>query len=119
MRRCSARLHSGCLSIAVLAALLGAAGCVDGYPEDEDAGLGEEAAAVTTSEGFEGASKAAYAAADVTLGAGVWNMNAALIGTLTTDVKTGSAAGRIRNTGRITMRFDRANAGTATPQHRH
>ena len=117
MRRCSARLHSGSLSIAVIAALLGAAGCVDGYPEDDDAGLGEDAAAVTTSEGFEGASKPAYAAADVTLGSGVWNMNDALIGNLATDVKTGTAAGRIRNTGRITMRFDRASAGTVTIHH--
>src|SRR6266516_2145323 len=108
MRRCSARLHSACLSIAVLAAVLGAAGCVEGYPEDDGADLGEQAAAVTTSEGFESGSKSAYAAADVTLGTGVWNMNDALIGNLTTDVKTGTAAGRMRNSGRITMRFDRA-----------
>src|SRR5262245_60368506 len=86
MRRCSARFHSGCLSIAVLAALLGT-GCVEGYPEDDGADLGEQAAAVTTSEGFESGTKTAYAAADVTLGSGVWNMNDALIGTLSTDVK--------------------------------
>jgi endonuclease G len=117
MRRSAARLHSGCLSIAVVASLLGAAGCVEGYPDDEDAELGEDAAAVTTAEGFEGATKTAYAAADVTLGSGVWNMNDALIGTLATDVKTGAAAGRIRNSGRITMRFDRASAGTVTVHH--
>jgi endonuclease G, mitochondrial len=117
MRRCPARVHTGCLPIAVIAAWLGAAGCVDGYPENDGADLGEDAAEVTTAEGFEAGSKPAYAAADVTLGTGVWNMNDALIGNLTTDVKTGAASGRIRNTGRITMRFDRASAGTVTIHH--
>src|ERR1043165_170703 len=114
MRRTPARLHSGCLSIAVVVSLLCAAACVEGYPEGDDAELGEEAAAVTTTEGFESGTKTAYAAADVTLGPGVWNMNDALIGTLSTDVKTGAAAGRMRNSGRITMKFDRAGAGTVT-----
>jgi endonuclease G len=115
MRRCLFRAHSGFLSIAVMVSL-GAAGCVEGYPED-DPELGEDTAEVTTTEGFEGGTKTAYAAADVALGTGTWNMSDALIGTLSTDVKTGAQSGRIRNSGRITMRFDRASAGTVTIHH--
>lgn len=117
MRRCLSRAHSGFLSIAVIVSL-GAAGCVEGYPDEDDPELyGEDTAAVTTSEGFESGSKTAYAAANVTLGSGSWNMTDALIGTLSTDVKTGAQSGRIRNSGRITMRFDRAGAGTVTIHH--
>src|SRR5882757_3220410 len=101
------RYHARYLSVAVLASLLGAAGCVDGFPDDDGLATDEAVAAVTTSEGFEAGTKTAYAAADVTLGSGTWNLNDALIGTLSTDVKTGSQSGRMRNSGRITMRFDR------------
>jgi endonuclease G len=111
------RAHIKYLHIAALASWLGAAGCV-GLPEDGDPDTGEDIAAVTTTEGFETATKTAYAAADVALGSGTWNLNDALIGTLSTDVKTGAQAGRIRNSGRITMRFDRtAGAGTVTLHH--
>jgi endonuclease G len=120
MRRCPSRAHSGFLAIAVVMSL-GAAGCVEGYPDQDDPELGpelgEEAAAVTTSEGFESGTKTAYAAGDVTLGSGTWNMTDALIGNLSTDVKTGAQSGRIRNSGRITMRFDRSGAGTVTIRH--
>src|ERR1043166_2637594 len=104
------------LSIALLAPLLAAAGCVD-MPGDEPT-TDEAVEAVTTSEGFETGTKTAYAAADVTLGSGTWNLSDALIGTLSSDVKTGSQSGRIRNSGRITMRFDRTTgAGTVTLHH--
>jgi endonuclease G len=107
------------LPFAQLAALAGAAGCVDGAPEDDDALATDEAvAAVTTSEGFESATKTAYAAASVSLGSGTWNMDDALIGTLATDVKTGAQSGRMRNSGHITMLFDRTTgAGTVTVHH--
>jgi endonuclease G len=103
----------------MLAALAGAAGCVDGAPEDDDALATEEAvAAVTTSEGFEAGTKTAYAAASVSLGSGTWNMDDALIGTLASDVKTGAQSGRMRNSGHITMLFDRTTgAGTVTVHH--
>jgi endonuclease G, mitochondrial len=111
------RCHIKCLHIAVLASWLGAAGCV-GLPDDGGPETGEEIAAVTTTEGFEAATKTAYAAADVALGSGTWNLNDALIGTLSTDVKTGAQAARIRNSGHITMRFDRTTgAGTVTIHH--
>jgi endonuclease G len=57
-------------------------------------------------EGFETGSKTAYAAADVTLGTGVWNMDDALIGTSTSDIKNGIASTRVRNSGKITMKFN-------------
>src|SRR5512140_3611828 len=96
-----------------------AAGCLDGLPpEDADPGTGAAVSALTLSEGFETGSKTSFAAADVTLGSGVWNLSDALIGTLSTDVKTGTKSARIRNSGKITMRFDRAaGAGTVTIHH--
>ena len=69
-------------------------------------------------EGFETGSKTAYAAADVTLGTGVWNMNDALIGTSTSDIKNGTASARVRNSGTITMTFNiTTGASTVTIKH--
>lgn len=73
--------------------------------------------AVSLTQGFEvGATspKTAYdvsptgsASGDnVTLSGSSWNMYDALIGNLAGDLKAGSWAGRIRNTGKITMLFD-------------
>ena len=73
---------------------------------------------VTFTEGFEAGSKTSYAAADVTLATGTWNLNDALIGTSSSDVKTGSKAVRMRNSGHITMGFDRTTgAGTVAIHH--
>jgi endonuclease G, mitochondrial len=120
MRRSPSRVRSRYLAV-VVASLLGVAGCIDGYPDDDldidDPDLGEDVSEVTTIEGFETGTKTAYAAANVTLGSGVWNMTDALLGTLSTDVKLGAQSGRIRNSGRISMRFDRAGAGTVTIRH--
>jgi endonuclease G len=111
------RYHARVFCIAALASSLGTAGCV-GLPDDGDPATDEVVEAVTTNEGFETGTKTAYAAADVTLGSGVWNLSDALIGTLSTDVKSGAQSGRIRNSGRITMRFDRTTgAGTVTIHH--
>jgi endonuclease G len=102
-------------AIALLLSLT-AAGCAVSMPGDDDTGI--EVGAVTTLEGFETGVKGAYAAADVTLGSGVWNLDDALIGNLSTDVKTGTQSGRIRNSGKITMKFDRSTgAGTVTIHH--
>src|ERR1035437_3859566 len=56
-------------------------------------------ATATLTEGFENASKTAYAAASVNLSTGSWNFDDALIGTSSTDRKNGSNSVRIRNTG--------------------
>ena len=66
-------------------------------------------------EGFETGSKTAYVAADVTLGTGVWNMDDALIGTSTSDIKNGTASARVRNSGKITMKFNLTNGSSTMP----
>ncbi|HYQ43209.1 MAG TPA: DNA/RNA non-specific endonuclease [Polyangiaceae bacterium] len=89
-----------------------ASGCaVQAYSED---GAASSEQALTTTEGFESGSKTAYAAGNVTLSSGSWNMNDALIGNLSTDVKVGSAAARVRNSGTVSMNFDRTGAGIVT-----
>ena len=109
------RHHSRYLWIAVSIVLL-APGCVE--PPGDEPATDEVVAAVTTSEGFEAGTKTAYAAANVALGSGTWNLNDALIGTLSTDVKTGAQSARIRNSGHVTMLFDRTTgAGTVTVHH--
>ena len=74
-------------------------------------------AAVSLTEDFESGTKAAYAAANVTLGSGSWYFDDALIGNLSTDAKTGLASARIRNTGSITMNFNATGANTITISH--
>jgi hypothetical protein len=78
----------------------------------------EMRAGVVTTETFETGTKASYAAANVTLGTGVWNLNDALIGNTTADVKAGTQSARVRNSGKLTMQFNRTTgAGTVTVQH--
>jgi endonuclease G len=57
-------------------------------------------------ETFESGSKGAYAAANVVLSTGTWNLDDALIGTSASDRKNGSKAVRMQNTGKITMQFN-------------
>lgn len=69
-------------------------------------------------EGFESNAKGSYAAADVTLPSGVWNLNDAVIGNLANDKKNGSWSVRVRNTGIVSMQFDFATgAKTVTVLH--
>jgi endonuclease G len=60
-------------------------------------------------ETFETGSKAAYAAADITLSTGTWNLNDALIGSTTSDRKNGSKSVRVENSGIVSQQFDMAN----------
>src|SRR5262245_26914309 len=66
----------------VLATLFGAGCLASATPggNDGDDGTVETTPAAPLTEGFESAVKTAYAAADVTLTSGVWNMSDALIG---------------------------------------
>jgi endonuclease G, mitochondrial len=89
-----------------------ASGCAVQAFSDADTALVEQA--LTTTEGFESGTKTAYAAGNVTLSSGSWNMSDALIGNLSTDVKVGSAAARVRNSGTVTMNFNRTGAGVVT-----
>jgi endonuclease G len=110
--------RSRLFSIVLISFLAGAAGCLGAAPGDDPEDTGEAVSAVTTTEGFEAGTKAAYAAAAVTLGSGSWNLDDALIGNTTSDVLTGTKSARIRNAGTVTMLFDRtAGAGTVTLHH--
>jgi endonuclease G, mitochondrial len=64
-------------------------------------------------ETFESGSKGAYAAADVVLTTGTWNLSDALIGTSTSDAKNGAKSVRIQNSGKVTMKFDVTNGATS------
>jgi endonuclease G len=107
------------VSALVSVSVLAGAGCATSAPgDDPDAGDPEVGTAPTLSEGFEAGIKTAYAADDVALTTGTWNLNDALIGNSATDVKTGTRSARIRNNGHVTMKFDRTSgAGTVTIHH--
>ncbi len=92
---------------------------VDNAPAATDrSGIRPQAALVTRTENFETGTKTAYAAADVTLGTGIWNLNDALLGNTTTDRKNGTQSARVRNTGKLTMKFDlTSGASTVTILH--
>jgi endonuclease G, mitochondrial len=109
-------------SFAVLALCLSAvlAGCMQDAgtdPAGDDTTIDPDAA-LTTSETFEAGTKTSYVAGNVTLSSGVWTLSDALIGTSTSDVKAGARSARARNSGTISMTFDRATgAGTVTIRH--
>src|SRR4051812_33268070 len=56
-------------------------------------------------ENFETGAKATYTEADLALATGTWNFNDALLGNLSTDVKNGAQSARLRNSGKLTMKF--------------
>jgi hypothetical protein len=69
-------------------------------------------------EDMELGTKTSYATANITLSTGNWTFNDALIGTSTSDKKTGAKSARIRNSGKLTLLTDKANgAGTITVKH--
>lgn len=67
------------------------------------------AAAATLNEGFETGSKTSYAVASVTLGSGSWSLDEALIGNSSSDRRNGVASARVRETGKITMNFNKTS----------
>lgn len=72
----------------------------------------------TLTENFETGSKTSYAAANVTLGSGVWNLSNALLGTSTSDRKVGTKSARITSTGTMTMQYNKSGgAGTVSVKH--
>ena len=71
-----------------------------------------------TVEDMETGTKGSYTAGNVTLKTGSWNFSDALLGNLTGDIKNGTQAARIRNSGKLTMLFDLANGvSTVTLLH--
>ena len=87
-----------------------------GPNKDEVNGAAKISATLT--ETFESGTKTAYTTADATLSTGVWNLNDALIGTSTSDRKAGTKSARVVNSGKLTMKFDKAGgAGTVSISH--
>ncbi len=73
---------------------------------------------ISSAENFETGTKSSYAAADVTLTSGIWNLNEALLGNTTSDRKNGLQSARVRNSGKLTMKFNNATgAGIVTIKH--
>jgi hypothetical protein len=69
-------------------------------------------------ENFETGTKTAYTTANVTLSSGSWSFNDALIGNSTSDRKSGLQSARVRNSGKLTMNFDKTGgAGDFTISH--
>lgn len=64
-------------------------------------------------ETFETGTKTAYAAGDVTLSTGSWNLSDALIGNSTADAKNGTKSVRMQNSGTATMNFDVTNGAAS------
>jgi len=67
-------------------------------------------------ENFENATKGGYAAADVSLITGTWNLNDALIGSTDPDRKNGAKSVRLK-TGTLTMNFDVSGLNTLYITH--
>lgn len=73
---------------------------------------------VTVLENFEAGTKTAYAVGDVTFTSGIWTLNDALVGTTTSDPKNGTKSIRTRNSGKVTMKFNRTDgAGVVSVKH--
>lgn len=88
------------------------------FYEDQGPTTSTSAAYSGFPETFETGSKTSYTAANVILSTGVWNLNDALLGTLSTDRKTGTKSLRIQNTGRATMQFNlTAGASSVSVAH--
>jgi hypothetical protein len=69
-------------------------------------------------ETMEAGTKTAYTTASITLTSGSWSFNDALIGNSTSDRKNGTKSARVRNSGRLTMNFDRSTgAGDVIIKH--
>lgn len=77
-----------------------------------------QAVSITFNENFEAGSKTSYATGNVTFNSGSWTLNDALVGTSTSDSKTGTKSVRIRNTGILGMNFN-VTTGASTVNIKH
>ena len=69
-------------------------------------------------EDMELGTKTAYTTGNISLSTGSWTFNDAMIGTSTSDKKSGTKSARIRNTGKLTLLTDKTNGiGTVTIKH--
>ncbi len=69
-------------------------------------------------EGFNTGTKTSYTSGNVTFASGSWNLNDAILGTSTSDRKSGTQSVRIQNSGILGMNFDLPN-GAASVSLKH
>lgn len=110
------------LTLSVVAALFFVACKKDSFtPENADASvsrLGMEKTLSPFFEDFETGTKTSYTTGNVTFSTGAWTLNDALLGTSTSDKKSGTQSARIRNSGKLTMLTDKTSgAGTVNIKH--
>jgi hypothetical protein len=60
----------------------------------------------TFTESFDTGAKASYTTGDVSFASGVWTLNDALLGATASDPKAGVQSVRVRNSGKLTMKFN-------------
>ncbi len=96
--------------------LFSVSSCEKDYTEPEFSGYSIEQAHAPVYTGFpetmEAGTKTSYAAADVVLQTGSWNLNNALIGVSLSDRKNGNKSIRIQSTGIVTMNFNLTSGAT-------
>ena len=94
-------------------ALLFSSSCTKEYdeiintPEQASSAQGNPKLAIF--ESIETGTKTSYTTANVTLASGSWSFNDALIGNTTADRKVGTKSARVRNSGKLTMNFNKAD----------
>jgi len=69
-------------------------------------------------ESFDTGIKTSYTTGDVAFASGTWTLNDALLGNTSADPKNGVQSVRVRNSGKLTMKYDWANgAKSVTVKH--
>ncbi len=112
------------MQVAIAALLLSVSACEKEYPtinsNEQTAVVQDDVqkATATFAENFESGTKTSYTGASVTLATGSWYLNDALLGNSSSDRKNGTKSVRIRNTGKLTMQFDKTT-GAGTVQIKH
>jgi endonuclease G len=111
-------LFASCLSLAFASCAKGTMQEVSPVNPNQSASQKvSQATATTITEDFETGSKSSYAAGDVTLSTGSWNLDDALIGATATDAKSGTKSVRIRNTGILSMNFNVSSPSSVSIKH--
>lgn len=87
--------------------------------KNEDLSAVYQARTITLNENFESGAKTSYTAGSAALSSGSWNFDDALIGNLSGDVKNGTASARLRNSGKLTMLFNKTTGGIGTVTVNH
>jgi endonuclease G len=97
------------------------ASCQEDFIEPIHTNLSSEefasASLSTITETFESVTKTSYSGGYIYPATGTWYLSDALVGTLSSDRKSGYRSARIRNSGRLTMLFDITGVTTVSIRH--